>query len=49
MQRAERQAALWQALINGPDAERQYRPPMPRPALKASNALAKCVNLGDGG
>jgi hypothetical protein len=41
MQRAERQPAFRQTLINGLDAERQYRPPIPRPALKASNALAK--------
>jgi hypothetical protein len=36
-------------VINGLDAERQYRPPMPRSALKASDALAKRLNLGDGG
>jgi hypothetical protein len=41
VQRAERQSAFRQTLVNGLDAERQYRPPMPRAALKAANALAK--------
>jgi hypothetical protein len=47
VQSAERQAAFGQMLINGLDAERQYCPPMPRAALKASNALAKRVNGGN--
>src|SRR5258706_452636 len=41
MQSPERQATFQQPLINGLDTERQYRTPMPRPAFKASNALAK--------
>jgi hypothetical protein len=41
VQRSERQSAFRQMLINGLDAERQYRPPVSRPALKALNALAK--------
>ena len=48
MQRAERQSAFRQTLINGLDAERQYRAPVPRPALKASNALAKRRDDGIG-
>ncbi len=48
MQRAERQSAFRQTLINGLDAERQYRPPMPLPTLKASNALAKRRDNGNG-
>ncbi len=43
----ERQSAFRQTLINGLDAERQYRAPMPRPALKASNALAKRLDNGN--
>ena len=35
VQRAERQAAFRQVLIDGLDAERQYCPFMPRPTLKA--------------
>jgi hypothetical protein len=46
VQRAKRQAAFRQALINGLDAELQYSPQMPRPALAASNALAKRLNWG---
>ncbi len=48
MQGAERQSAFRQTLINSLDAERQYRPPVPRPALKASNALAKRLDNGNG-
>jgi hypothetical protein len=48
MQRSERQSAFRQTLINGLDAERQYRPPIPRPTLKASNALAKRLDNGNG-
>jgi hypothetical protein len=48
VQRPERQSAFRQTRINGLDAERQYRPPMPRPALKASNALAKRRDNGNG-
>ena len=48
MQRPERQAASRQTPINGLDTERQYRPPMPRPTLKASNALAKRRDNGNG-
>ena len=48
VQRPERQSAFRQTPINGFDAERQYRPPMPRPALKASNALAKRSDNGNG-
>jgi hypothetical protein len=48
VQRAERQSAFRQTPINGLDAERQYRPPMPRPTLKASNALAKRRDNGNG-
>jgi hypothetical protein len=48
VQRAKRQSAFRQTLINGPDAERQYRPPMHRPTLKASNALAKRRHNGNG-
>ncbi len=48
VQRPERQSAFRQTLINDLDAERQYRPPMPRPALKASNALAKRLDNGNG-
>jgi hypothetical protein len=48
MQRAERQPAFRQTLVNGLDAERQYRPLVPRPALKASNALAKRRDYGNG-
>ncbi len=47
VQRPERQSAFRQTLINGLDAERQYRAPMPRPALKASNALAKRLDNGN--
>jgi hypothetical protein len=48
MQRAERQSAFRQTLINGLDAERQYRPPVPRPALKASNALTERLDNSNG-
>ena len=41
MQCAARQAAIRQTLIDGLDAERQYRLPTPRSALKAPNARAK--------
>jgi hypothetical protein len=41
VQRPEHQSAFRQMLINGLDAERQDRSPVSRPALKASNALAK--------
>jgi hypothetical protein len=47
VQRAERQAAFRQVLIDGLDAERQYCPLMPRPTLKASNALAKRRDSGN--
>jgi hypothetical protein len=46
VQRAERQAALRQAVIDGLDAEGQYRPSVPRPAFKASNTLAKRLHSG---
>jgi hypothetical protein len=48
VQRPERQSAFRQTLINGLDAERQHRPPMPRPTLKASNALTKRLDNGNG-
>jgi hypothetical protein len=48
VQRAERQSAFRQTLINGLDSERQYRPSMPRPTIKASNALAKRLDNGNG-
>ncbi len=48
VQRPERQAAFRQTLINGLDAERQNRQPVPRPALKALNALAKRFDNGNG-
>jgi len=47
MQSPERQATFRQPLINGLDTERQYRTPMPRPAFKASNALAKRRDSGN--
>ncbi len=48
VQRAERQPAFGQTLVNGLDAERQDRPGMPPPALKASNALAQRRDNGNG-
>jgi hypothetical protein len=48
VQRAERQPAFRQTLINGLDSERQDRPSIPRPAIKASNALAKRLDNGNG-
>ena len=46
MQRAERQPTFRQTLVNGVDAKWQDRPPLPRPALKASNALTKRLDDG---
>lgn len=48
VQRPERQPAFRQALIDSLDAERQDRPPAPRPALKALNALTKRLDYGNG-
>jgi hypothetical protein len=48
VQRAKRQAALRQMFINGLDAERQYRPLTPCPALKAANAFAQASMVATG-
>jgi hypothetical protein len=44
MQRAEREAASWEAPVNLLDAERKRRATARRPALKALNALSKLLD-----
>src|SRR5262249_61188454 len=47
VQRAKRQPAFRQTLIDGLDAERQYRPLVSLSDLKASNALSKRRDSGN--
>src|SRR5262249_37837786 len=47
VQRAKRQPAFRQTLIDGLDAERQYRPLVSLSDLKASNALSKRLDSGN--